>query len=45
MVIRNERCTMSDPLAEDEKPLDPAAAGIVARVRWLMLIARRFEYR
>jgi hypothetical protein len=30
---------MSDPLADDEKPLDPAAARIVARVRWLMLIS------
>jgi len=30
---------MSDPLADDEKPLDPAAQRIVARVRWLMLIA------
>jgi hypothetical protein len=30
---------MSDPLADDEKPLDPAAAGIVARVRWLMVIS------
>jgi len=30
---------MSDPLADDEKPLDPAAASIVARVRWLMLIS------
>src|SRR2546421_12231582 len=30
---------MSDPLADDEKPLDPAAANIVARVRWLMLIS------
>src|SRR5215470_10977306 len=39
MVIHNERCTMSAPLADDEKPLDPAAAGIVARVRWLMLIS------
>jgi hypothetical protein len=38
MVIHDERCTMTDPLA-DEKPLDPAAAGIVARVRWLMLIS------
>jgi hypothetical protein len=38
-MIHNERCTMSDPLADDEKPLDPAAAGIVARVRWLMLIS------
>src|SRR5215470_14641836 len=39
MVIHDERCTMSDPLADDEKPLDPAAASIVARVRWLMLIS------
>jgi hypothetical protein len=30
---------MTDPLADDEKPLDPAAAKIVARVRWLMLIS------
>ena len=30
---------MSDPQAEDEKPLDPAAARIVAKVRWLMLIS------
>jgi hypothetical protein len=30
---------MSDPLADDEKPLDPAAARIVAKVRWLMLIS------
>jgi hypothetical protein len=30
---------MSDPLADDEKPLDPEAARIVAKVRWLMLIA------
>src|ERR1044071_976314 len=29
---------MSDPTADD-KPLDPAAARIVARVRWLMAIA------
>src|SRR5207247_2525746 len=34
-----ERLTMSDPLADDEKPLDPAAARIVARVRWLMLLS------
>jgi len=27
------------PLKDDEKPLDPAAAGIVAKVRWLMLIS------
>jgi hypothetical protein len=31
---------MSDPTAnDDEKPLDPAAARIVAKVRWLMLIS------
>jgi len=30
---------MSDPATDDEKPLDPAAASIVARVRWLMLIS------
>jgi hypothetical protein len=30
---------MSDPLADEEKPLDPAAASIVAKVRWLMLIS------
>src|SRR2546428_13763817 len=30
---------MSDPLADDDKPLDPAAARIVAKLRWLMLIA------
>jgi hypothetical protein len=30
---------MNDPLNEDEKPLDPAAAGIVAKVRWLMIIS------
>ena len=30
---------MSDPLTDDEKPLDPAAAGIVAKVRWLMIIS------
>jgi hypothetical protein len=31
---------MSDPSANDEeKPLDPAAARIVAKVRWLMLIS------
>lgn len=30
---------MSAPLEGDEKPLDPAAAGIVAKVRWLMLIS------
>jgi len=35
---------MSDPLVDksksnDEKPLDPAAARVVARMRWLMLIS------
>ena len=30
---------MNDPLADDEKPLDPAAAKIVARVRWMMAIS------
>ena|SRR5215469_12323454 len=30
---------MSEPLVDDDKPLDPAAAKIVARVRWLMLIS------
>jgi hypothetical protein len=29
---------MSDPLTDD-RPLDPAAAGIVAKVRWLMIIS------
>jgi hypothetical protein len=30
---------MSMPTADDEQPLDPAAARIVAKVRWLMVIA------
>jgi hypothetical protein len=30
---------MSDPLADDDKPLHPAAARVVAKVRWLMLIS------
>jgi hypothetical protein len=30
---------MSDPQTDDEKPLDPAAARIVARVRWMMAIS------
>jgi hypothetical protein len=35
---------MSDPLTDkhatnDDKPLDPAAASIVAKVRWLMIIS------
>jgi hypothetical protein len=30
---------MSEPPADDEKPLDPAAARIVSRVRWLMIVS------
>jgi hypothetical protein len=30
---------MSSFSADDDKPLDPAAARIVAKVRWLMVIA------
>jgi hypothetical protein len=30
---------MSNPSADDEAPLDPAAARIVAKVRWLMVIS------
>ena len=30
---------MSDPQTDDEKPLDPAAARIVSRVRWMMAIS------
>jgi hypothetical protein len=30
---------MSNPSADDEQPLDPAAARIVAKVRWLMVIS------
>jgi hypothetical protein len=30
---------MNDPLTDDDKPLDPAAAGIIAKVRWLMIIS------
>jgi hypothetical protein len=30
---------MSIPQADDEKPLDPAAARIVSRVRWMMAIS------
>jgi hypothetical protein len=33
---------MTDPMAHDEKPLDPAAAAIVARVRRLTLISGLF---
>jgi len=30
---------MSNPNSDDEPPLDPAQAKIVAKVRWLMLIS------
>lgn len=30
---------MSDPQADDEKPLDPEAARIVSRIRWMMAIS------
>jgi hypothetical protein len=30
---------MSAPQTDDEKPLDPAAARIVSRVRWMMAIS------
>jgi hypothetical protein len=30
---------MSSPLSDTDEPLDPAAARIVARVRWLMIIS------
>ncbi len=30
---------MSDPASDDEKPLTPEQAGLVARVRWLMLLS------
>jgi hypothetical protein len=30
---------MSDPLADDDKTIDPAAERFVAKVRWLMLIS------
>jgi hypothetical protein len=30
---------MSNPSADDDKPLDPAAARMVAKVRWLMVIS------
>jgi hypothetical protein len=30
---------MSNPLAEDEPPLDPDAVRMVARVKWLMIIS------
>src|SRR5262249_28452211 len=37
--IRPNERSMSDPLSDDEPPLDPAAARMIARVRWLMLIS------
>ena len=30
---------MTNPSLDEEKPLDPAAARIVAKVRWLMVIS------
>jgi hypothetical protein len=36
--IANQPVT-SQPPTDDEPPLDPAAARIVAKVRWLMVIA------
>jgi hypothetical protein len=30
---------MSNPSADDDQPLDPAAARMVAKVRWLMVIS------
>jgi hypothetical protein len=30
---------MSNPSADDDQPLDPAAARMVAKVRWLMLVS------
>ena len=30
---------MSHPSSDDEPPLDPAAARMIAKVRWLMLIS------
>ena len=30
---------MTSALADDDKPLDPAAANMVAKVRWLMAIS------
>ena len=30
---------MSNPVADDIEPLDPAAAKMVAKVKWLMLIS------
>jgi hypothetical protein len=30
---------MSNPSADDDQPLDPAAARMVARVRWMMMIS------
>jgi hypothetical protein len=33
------RNAMSNPSADEEQPLSPAAARVVAQVRWLMVIA------
>jgi hypothetical protein len=30
---------MSNPSADDDQPLDPAAARMVAKVRWMMMIS------
>jgi uncharacterized protein DUF6476 len=30
---------MSNPSADDDQPLDPAAARVIAKARWLMLIS------
>jgi propanediol dehydratase large subunit len=30
---------MSNPSSDDEQPLDPAAARMIAKVRWLMMIS------
>ena len=35
----NKRQPMSDPTNDDEKPLSPEQAQLVAKVRWLMLIS------
>ena len=37
--LRSGAEAMSNPLPDDDQPLDPAAARMVARVRWLMLIS------
>jgi hypothetical protein len=30
---------MSQPLSDDDKPLDPAAARMVARIKWMMMVS------